>query len=34
MNHDQQLSELIRKEDFLYQKERAILKEKGAWKMR
>lgn len=28
MNHDQQLSELIRKEDFLYQKERAILKEK------
>lgn len=28
MNHDQQLSELRRKEDFLYQKERAILKEK------
>lgn len=27
MNHDQQLSELRRKEDFLYQKERAILKE-------
>ena len=28
MNKDQQLSELRRKEDFLYQKERAILKEK------
>lgn len=28
MNNDQQLSELRRKEDFLYQKERAILKEK------
>ena len=28
MNHNQQLSELRRKEDFLYQKERAILKEK------
>ena len=28
MNHDQQLSELRRKEDFLHQKERAILKEK------
>ena len=28
MNHDQQLSELRRQEDFLYQKERAILKEK------
>ena len=28
MNHDQQISELRRQEDFLYQKERAILKEK------
>ena len=28
MNKDQQLAELRRKEDFLYQKERAILKEK------
>ena len=28
MNHNQQPSELRRKEDFLYQKERAILKEK------
>ena len=28
MNYDQQLSELRRQEDFLYQKERDILKEK------
>lgn len=28
MNHDQQLSELRRKEDFLYQKEKDLVKEK------